>query len=195
MLIKQAPENSNKSKQQHSANDKKKSEKGNDKGKSWEIWLYKKFQISVLKLSLETLNSRLLKILSTDTVNKALTFSAYSLPMWNSKCLNFLSKIFRLQCKYQLAKEELWMWTDTKQTWGYTNFQINVKKKTITGCHLHLQIRKLFWKLWWRCREVSSLKRGMQLCKWVQPSKDLFDNLCQMLLPSHPVIFISGDPA
>lgn len=37
MLIKHAPKNSNKSKQQHLANDKKKSKEGNDKGKSWEI--------------------------------------------------------------------------------------------------------------------------------------------------------------
>lgn len=35
MLIKQAPKNSNKSKQQHLANDKKKSNEGNDKSQSW----------------------------------------------------------------------------------------------------------------------------------------------------------------
>lgn len=35
MVIKQAPQNSNNSKQQDLANDKKKSNGGNDKGKSW----------------------------------------------------------------------------------------------------------------------------------------------------------------
>lgn len=83
MLIKQTPKNSNNSKQQHLANDKKKSNEGNDKGKSWENMTIKKFQIFVLKSPLKTLNSGLVKILATNTMNKALTCSAYRLRIWN----------------------------------------------------------------------------------------------------------------